>query len=206
MRPSRLLAVSVAAALLSGCISLFPKETPEQLYRFGAAASGGAPSPPASGARFVVQASSIGFERAATSDRILTITGNQAAYIKGGRWVIAAPALFDAAVTEAFEADQGAARLMARGESLRPDYFLKLDVRTFETQYLQGAGAPPTVVVSVHASLSRVSDAGLAGERTFTASVPATQNRAGAIVTAYNQAVVQALGAMTKWVDAKGAG
>jgi cholesterol transport system auxiliary component len=204
MRPHRILAVGAAASLLAGCISVLPKEAPEQLYRFGGGAAAQAASPPTT--RFAVQSGVASFERAATGDRILTVTGDQAAYLTGGRWVIAAPALFEAAVTQAFDADQGAARLIARGENVRPDYFLKLDVRTFETQYVHGAGAPPTVVVSVYAALSRQNDRSLAGERTFTASVPATENRIGAIVAAYGQAVAQSLGAMVKWVDAKGVG
>lgn len=95
---------------------------------------------------------------------------------------------------------------MARGEAVRPDAFLKLDVRLFEARYEQGPASAPTVVVQVYAALSQPADRALMGEHTFTASVPAGDNRVGAIARAFDQAVGQVLGQLVKWVDAKGAG
>jgi cholesterol transport system auxiliary component len=202
MRAVSLLA-ACAAALLSGCISLLPKTQPAQLYSFGGAmtpANAQAPQP-----RFMVEAQPITFERAAAGDRILTMTGNEAAYIKGARWDIGAQYLFEQALTNAFAADPGPARLMARGEAVKPDYFLKLEVRTFEARYVQGQGAAPTVVVTVYAALSQPGSAALAADHLFTASVPAAENRVGAITSAYDQAVTRSLGELAKWVDARGA-
>jgi cholesterol transport system auxiliary component len=207
MRRLSLAAAGAALVLLCGCVSLFPKEAPAQLYRFGLVAAPASPSPgaPAS-SRFAVQALIIDFNRAAAGDLILTVTGNEAAYIRGARWVSGASTLFEQALASAFDADQGAARLMARGEAVRPDAFLKLDVRVFEARYLQGPGGPPTIVVQVYAALSQPADRALMGERIFTASVPAGDNRVGAIAQAFDQAVAQVLGQLVKWVDAKGAG
>ncbi|HZZ35630.1 MAG TPA: ABC transporter, partial [Caulobacteraceae bacterium] len=79
------LALAAGASLLAGCISLFPKSEPAQLYRFGTVlpavqetASGAAP--------FGVLMTVTGFDRAAVGDRILTVNGAQAAYIKSARW------------------------------------------------------------------------------------------------------------------------
>ncbi len=195
-----------AMLLLGGCVSLFPKAEPAQLYRFGSAAS--IPAQPAASlqSRFAIQALIIDFNRAATGDQILTMSGNEAAYIKGARWVSGASTLFEQALANAFDASQGPARLMARGEPVRPDYFLKLDVRVFEARYLQGRGSPPTIVVQVYAAMSQPSDRALLGQRLFAASVPATDDRMGAIAAAFDQAVSQVLGQLVKWVDAKGAG
>jgi len=200
------LAALAAMLLLGGCVSLFPKTTPAQLYRFGSAAS--VPAPPAASpqSRFAVQALIIDFNRSATGDQILTVSGNEAAYIKGARWVSGASTLFEQALANAFDASQGPARLMARGEPVRPDYFLKLDVRVFEARYLQGRGSPPTIVVQVYAAMSQPSDRALLGQRLFAASVPATDDRMGAIAAAFDQAVSQVLGQLIKWVDVKGAG
>lgn len=190
---------------LVGCISLFPKSTPAQLYRFGAS---GAPitSPAALDRdRFAVQSIPTSFDRAAAGDAILTVTGDQAAYIKGSRWVTSASSLFDAAVVHAFDADKGPARLIARGEAVRPDFLLKLDVRAFEAHYDHGAAAAPTVVVEVYAALSRAGDRTLAGERIFQAKVPAGENRAGEITTAFDRAVSKVLSELVAWVNAKGA-
>lgn len=205
MRGSRLVP-AVAILLLGGCVTLLPKQEPAQLYRFGGEAKASPQSTNASQSRFEVQLLPITFDRAASGDLILTISGNQAAYIKGARWVGAASILFEQALAGAFVADQGPARLMARGEMVRPDYFLKLDVRSFEARYLQGPGGPPTIVVEVNAAISQPAGHALVSGRLFAASVPASENRVSAIAAAYDQAVAQVLGQVVQWVNAKGAG
>ncbi len=197
------LLLAAAASLLAGCISLFPKADPATLYRFGATA------PPvqetaSGGPGFGVFLTVTGFDRAAASDRILTVTGTQAAYIKGARWVTSSVALFDSALQHAFDADQGPARLVARGGIARADYVLKLDVRTFEARYDNGQAAAPTIVVEVHAALDRASDQTVVGDRSFKVSVSASDNRVGAIAQAFDQAVAQVLGKLVAWVDARG--
>ena len=195
----------LGASLLAGCISVLPKEKDAQLYRFGGP-SLTAQAAPAAQARFPVQMVPLSFDRAAAGDRILTMTGAEAAYIKGSRWVASANSLFEAAVANAFDADGGAARLLARGEPIHPDYTLKLDVRAFETRYEHGHGAPPTVVIELYAALGQVEGRAPAGERIFRAQVPAAEDRVGAITAAYDQALGKVLGALVAWVDAKGAG
>jgi cholesterol transport system auxiliary component len=192
-----------ATSLLAGCISLFPKTDPVQLYRFGATtpqlqemASGGP--------GFGVFLAATGFDRAAASDRILTVTGTQAAYIKDARWVTSSVALFDSALHRAFDADQGPARLVDRAEITRIDYVLKLDVRTFEARYDDGQAGSPTVVVDVHAALNRTRDRLVVGDRSFKASVIASDNRVSAIAEAFDQAVAKVLGELVAWVDARG--
>ena len=201
---SRALAAVSLAGLLSGCISVFPKEAPAQLYRFGdavpSASTATAPATPA----FTVEALPVTFDRPAAGDAILTLTGNEAAYIKGSRWVGPAQSLFESAVTRAFEASGGAARLMGRGEPTRPDYLLKLNVLRFEAHYDEGQGAPPAIVVEVYATLLSSSDHALAGERLFQAKVSADANRAGAITAGFDQATRKVLTDLVAWVDAKG--
>lgn len=200
------LAAVFLGCLLAGCISLFPKQKPAQLYHFGISAPPVAPRLAAQ-ARFSVQIAPIGFARASAGDTILSTTGAQAAYLSGARWVTSASNLFEAAVTRAFDADGGAARLIPRGEAVRPDYALKLDVRTFEARYDHGQRAPPTVVVELYAGLVRRSDTAAAGapaERIFQASVPAGENGADAIAAAFDSAVTKVLAEMVAWVDAKG--
>ncbi|HEY5290514.1 MAG TPA: ABC-type transport auxiliary lipoprotein family protein [Caulobacteraceae bacterium] len=201
----RSLLIAAPAVLLAGCVSLFPKTAPSQLYRFGGDLTPVARPAGGMATSFAVEALPITFNRASASDQILTATGNEAAYIKGGRWVAGAQNLFEEALANAFDADQGPARLMARGEAVRPDYFLKLDVRTFEARYSQGQGAPPTIAVEVYAALSAPADRQLTGEHIFTVNVPAQANRGGAIAAAFDQATDQVLEQLVKWVDAKGA-
>jgi cholesterol transport system auxiliary component len=194
-----------AASLLAGCISLFPKTEPAQLYRFGATTpqvqetATGEPG-------FGVLLAATGFDRAAASDRILTVTGTQAAYIKGARWVTSSVALFDSALQRAFDADQGAARLVDRAGIAQTDYVLKLDVRTFEARYDHGQAAAPTIVVEVHAALDRTQDRIVAGDRSFKAAVTAGDNRMGAIAVAFDQAVARVLGQLVAWANVRGEG
>ena len=196
------LGVAVVCAAASACISLFPKENPTQLYRFGT--SPPAPAAQAGGPRFTIVDPTVEFDREAAGDRILTVTGDEAAYIKGSRWVSSASTLFESALENAFFADAGAARLMARGEVGHGDYALRLDVREFDARYDHGAGAAPQVVVRLHADLSRLDGRTLAGEHTFEARIDAKENRAGAIAEAFNQAVAKVLDELVTWVDARG--
>jgi cholesterol transport system auxiliary component len=200
----RALAAVSLAGLLSGCISVFPKEAPAQLYRFGDVGPFPQTATTPAAAAFTVEALPVTFDRPAAGDAILTLTGNEAAYIKGSRWVGPAQSLFESAMTRAFELSGGAARLMGRGEPTRPDYLLKLNVLRFEAHYDQGQGTPPAIVIEMYATLSSSSDHTLAGERLFQAKVATDANRAGAIATAFDQATRKVLGDLVVWVDAKG--
>ena len=134
--------IGLAALTLAGCITVFPKAKPSQLYSFGAPAPTAAPAPATAGT-FAVRLAPIGFPIPVAGDKIMTVTGEQVAYVSGGRWVTAAAGLFDAAVVQTFDARGGPAKLIARGELTPAPYVLKLDVRRFETRFEQGAGAPP---------------------------------------------------------------
>ena len=73
------------AAGLAGCVSLFPKEKPAQLYRFTPQMQG--PSASMDAQRIPISLSPVEFTAAASGDRMLTMTGDEAAYIEGARWV-----------------------------------------------------------------------------------------------------------------------
>ena len=63
----------ILAIGLAGCVSVFPKQPPAQMYRFGVAAPSDAEAPPAAGgARFEVMRAPTTFDQAAAGDRILT--------------------------------------------------------------------------------------------------------------------------------------
>ncbi len=181
---------------LSGCVSLLPKAKEAQTYRFGgggeAASASMQASPPGA---FGVLKAPTGFVRSAAGDQILTVSpGNQTAYIAQARWVSPAQVLFDEALERAFDADSGPARLISRGEVGKAELVLKLDVRAFEADYVNGASAPPTVRVEVRTLITRNLDRGLVSDQVLTASVPANGNRVGAISAAFDKAVADVLG------------
>ncbi len=193
----RLAALGACALALSGCISLLPKSKPAQLYRFGAApAAAPAPAKPNAVAVFRTNGS---FQGESSDDRILTITGGKAAYIAESRWVAPAEILFNEAVANAF--DGSPIRLIARGQQGRFAYALRTDVRSFEVRYDQGANAAPTIVVRLHAALTKT-DQSSVGEQDFEARVPAADNRVGEIVAAYNKAVTDVVGKLVTWTEA----
>ncbi len=201
---SKILAVAAVAAGLSGCISLLPKSDPASLYRFGQAEVSVPKGP--SGAMFGVMKTPSAFTRAAAGDRILTSTNGEVAYIAGARWVSPAFVLFEEATARAFENDPGRARLIGRGEVAKADLMLRLEVRTFEADYINGPKAAPEVVVRVRAVLNRSQDRALVGDQIFEAKVKAADNRVSAIVPAYDQATAKVLGDVVTWVNAAGSG
>jgi cholesterol transport system auxiliary component len=195
----RLAAICACAAALAGCISLLPKSKPAQLYRFGppaaAAQSTASPSPRA----VAVFRTNGTFQGESADDRMLAVTGGKAAYVAQSRWVAPASVLFDEAVSEAFDASP--IRLIARGQQGRFAYALRLDVRNFEARYDGGPDAAPTVVVRVHAALNKA-DQTVVGEQIFEARAPAADNRVGAIVAAYDQALGEVLAKIVRWTAA----
>jgi cholesterol transport system auxiliary component len=197
-------AAALAALALSSCISLLPKSKPAQLYRFGFTAEAPATAPAARPGFGVLKPPSV-FQREASGDSILTMTGSEAAYIGDARWVAPAPLLFDEAVAAAFAADQGPARLLARGDARRADYTLRLDVRSFEVRYTRGPKAAPDVVVVFDAILTPT-DRSAPRLQTFALTVAAADNRVGPIVDAFNQALAQLLPQLAQWVDGAGPG
>jgi cholesterol transport system auxiliary component len=203
-RSLRVLSLTALAVSLSACISLFPKSDPSQLYRFDGAAPTAAGEAPAPSGRFGVTRANGSFVQSAASDRILTVDGDQVAYIAESRWVSPAAVLFNEAMTRAFDANTGAARLMSRGERGRADYFMRVDVTRFEAVYDRGTKAAPEIAVTLRVALVRA-DRTLAGSTLIEANVRAADNRVSAIVAAFDQAVGQALGELIAWTNQTGA-
>jgi cholesterol transport system auxiliary component len=191
----RALAVAGLALSLSACISLLPKSKPATLYRFdgqtAAPAAGGATG---AAARPVgILRSGASFTRAAAGDRLLTVNGDQTAYIAEARWASPAVTLFEEAVARAFDAGSGPARLVLRGEQATYDYAMRLDVRNFEAVYDRGPETAPEILVRVRLSLTRAGDRALVEDRTLEARVRAGDNRVSAIVAAFDQGVTEVL-------------
>jgi cholesterol transport system auxiliary component len=193
---------ALACLSLGGCISLFPKSKPAQLYRFDNEPLQAAQALPAPGAR-VIARGNMRFETAAAADKILTVTGADTAYIAGARWVSPAPVLFEEALIKAYEA-AGGVRLAEGGSSLHASETINIDVQTFETRYDQGPQGPPQVVVQLRAQLVRVSDHGVVAEQLFTSAQRASENRVGPIVEAYDAGVRDVLSKLVAWSSQQG--
>ncbi len=199
-------ALLLAGLALAGCVTLFPKTKPVQLYRFGdhpapavAAVGGGASS-------FSVLGPDPTFTREAEGDRILTVTGEETAYVADARWVAPATVLFNEAEVRAFEAAGGPARLVKRSDVAAPKLALRLDVENFEVDYPRTGPHTPTVNVQVRAVLIRSVDRQVVAEKTFGARKPVRENRMVGIVGAFDTATTETLGQIVDWTNAQGSG
>jgi len=195
---------AVLALGLSACVSLFPKAQEAQLYSFTAAA------PPAGAAAdlarvFDVERLPTTFAREADGSQILTIDGDQAAYIAAARWDAPASQLFDEAETAAFDSSSGPARLLGAGDVAAATVSLRLDVRTFEARYLAGPKVAPTVFVTVHALLVGTVDRKVIAEEVFESQQAAADNRVGPIVDAFGAATSDVLAHIVDWTGREGA-
>lgn len=193
-----------AIGALGGCVSLFPKADPVQLYRFGVDLPQVAAADLGTRGYNISRAPTV-FTRSSSSDRILTMTGAEAAYIAGARWIAPAVQLFDEGASRAFDAAPGCARLETRGDAAASDARLRLEVRSFEVRYLDGPAAAPTAVVEAHASLTRSLDRQVILERAIRIEQRAADNRAAAIVEALDTASNKALSEITAAVNAQAA-
>lgn len=199
---AKVLAATALALSLSACITVFPESKPVGLYRFGQPEVS-APKGPAGPMVGVLKAPTV-FTRASAGDRMLTIRNGEVAYIADARWVSPAFVLFEEAVANAFQAEPGRARLIGRGEVSKADLALRLEVRAFEAQYVNGPKAAPEVIVRVRGVLNRNQDRALVGDKVFETRVEANENRVSAIVSAYDQATAQVLADVVAWVNAAG--
>ncbi|OYX29873.1 MAG: hypothetical protein B7Y99_12495 [Caulobacterales bacterium 32-69-10] len=191
----------ILAIALSGCVSVFPKSEPSQLYSFGnridAQPAPAAPHNP--GARGILLGA-ITFPRAATGDNLLSVTGTERAYIAAARWVAPAQVLFREAIERSFDRTARATRLINRGEAARIDMTLRIDVHDFVVLYPNGPETIPTVAVSMQARLTG-NGGQLLDERDFDYRQPATENRVSAIVDAFDTATAKAMGDVVAWSD-----
>lgn len=195
-------AVGATLALAMGGCALLSTPDPVQLYRFGPLDGGYV------GERSMetVQVSlrRIEFPEAVSGQRILAITGNEAAYLAGARWVADAEALYAQSLETAFSSERSGVRLIGGRELTRADAGLDVDITTFETRYAT-PGAAPTVVISARARLLAMPARTVVSEQVFSVSQPASGNRLGAIVSAYDVATQDLNQQIVVWVQANAA-
>lgn len=193
MRP---LALTLGGMALSAC-ALLSTPDPVQMYRFG-----GAPAGPAAVVAAPVQVTlrRVEFPEAVAGDRLLGVTGTEAAFIAGARWVSPAADLYMESVEAAFATQSTGVRLIGPRELTRSTRSLDIDIRAFEARY-DAPGAAPTVVVTARARLMALPERTVAAERVFTVERPARENRVSAIVDAFDVATRDLNTQIVGWTD-----
>lgn len=198
MRVLKGAAALAAVVLVAGC-SLLSTPAPAQLYRFGNLPSGvSEQESPASAVQVAMRRPE--FAQAVREDRILGVTGTEAAYIKGARWVSSADILFSDSLESAFAAQATRVRLVGPRELTRASQALDIDVRTFEARY-SAPGALPVVTIIARVRLLNSQERTVAAERVFTVEQPAGENRIGAIVSAFDAATRDFNTQVVAWTD-----
>ena len=184
---------------LPGCITLFPKTKPVQLYRFGVQTT--APVADQPQAFVAVLKGPTLFNRAASGDRILTMTGQQSAYIADARWFDSASLLFDASLINSFAQSSGRARLIRSGDGASASLNLRLDVRAFEVRY-NAHGRKPVAAVNVQGLLVDADSRAIIAQNLFDCEQSADANRVRDLVEALDLAVSDCQAKIVTWTNA----
>ncbi|HAC00290.1 MAG TPA: hypothetical protein DCF67_01805 [Brevundimonas sp.] len=201
---NRLMSLAACAALaaaVSGCAVLATPD-PVQLYRFGGASAYAGTGATSACPDVHVAMRRIDFPEAARGDRLLAVTGTEAAYIKGARWVSPAETVFEEALRNAF-ADGGTCTVLSSAPLSRNGLLLSVDVRRFEAAYA-APGAVPDANIVVLLRLFRMSDRSLVVEDRITVRESAGENRQSAIVAAFDRATAEASRQIVLWTDQQG--
>jgi cholesterol transport system auxiliary component len=204
----RLLTIT-AAFMATGCVSVLPEAGPApQVYRL----DGGAP--PATAMRaaafdaetvapspgLTVTVMNLMAPRALTTDRLAVMTSDgRLSYASDARWNARAPDLVQERLLTAFEDDRRIEAATRAEDGVPTRYELRIEMLRFEADYKNGDQAPPVATVGFRGKLIDRRTRDLVASTRFEAEAPASENRVGAIVTAFDAAMADASRAILDW-------
>lgn len=192
----RLAAASCALLSLSACASLLGGGDKAVLYRLG----GNIPPPHASPAGGVpVRIVRPDLPPGADGDRILTITGREAAHVANSRWVGPAPDLLRQTIAAAVARTAGPAYVLNGGGS--PRFVLSTGFTQFAAFYDSGADTPPLVRIAAQTELRRSGDDQPIAVAVHSAEQRASDNRVSAITEAFDAASLRISGDIAGWLQ-----
>jgi cholesterol transport system auxiliary component len=116
-------------------------------------------------------------------------------YFAGARWSGPLEEVMQDLALEAFHSSALMHNVAGEGSAFASTYWLELEVEDFQAEYAAAAGgaAPPTVHVRLLARLGLAANRRVIAHLEADARQVATENRLGAIVDAYDEAVDRAL-------------
>lgn len=198
----------IAIGLLSGCVGkLLGGGAPDALYRFGGSTDGAESPQPETvqqvpeTAQQVIVLEPVRFAAEIDGNRMLAVSGTNARYIKGSRWVTSGPDLFAQALQRRFQARAPGLRLTTQRGGDATGYALVIRIGRFEAQYdTPLMASSPMIVMEGDATLVALADRKVSALRHFTARVPAAQNRVSALVAAFDQAAMCSADDIAGWV------
>ncbi len=188
--------------LLGGCLGgLIGGGKPAALYRFGDLTD--VPQPAEQVApRRTVRIMPIDFAAAAAGDRVLTIEGSEAAYLKNVRWVSPAAALFRDGLANGVARRAPDLVMATEGPAARhADVILSVSVTRFEASYDHGGKAAPFAHVAATASIIDPSTRTIVERRRFEHTAAAEANTVTSIVQSINVASRDVIVDLVDWVS-----
>ena len=130
-------------------------------------------------------------ERDIDTTRIaLSRTPNVIEYFADGNWSDTAPKMVQAKMIEAFESTNAIVAVGRDAAGLRADYILQSDLRDFQADYVDGAASAHVRLI---AKLVQMPDRRITRTVSAEVSAPAAGKDLPAVVTAFEQALGQAL-------------
>ena len=185
----RMAAAFIAATLLSACgvsTLLDSKQPVDTIYVL---------SPPqsAAGSQSIAADLAVANPRVApglAGERIAVLKGRELNYYYGARWGAELSQLVQSFIVRTLSA-QGAFRSVASEDTrVASTYSLMIEVTHFQAEYADATA--PQAHVALIGRLLRVSDRTLVNTLAAEASVPATSNRMGEVIAAFEQAAQKA--------------
>ncbi|MGE0665452.1 MAG: ABC-type transport auxiliary lipoprotein family protein [Sphingomonadales bacterium] len=123
---------------------------------------------------------------------------NELQFFADARWAGRPTAMIQNVLVESFER-AGQTVTSARGGATAPArYELQVQLRDFQAEYFQGA-VTPQVKVRLAVTLVRLGPIGVVGQTVVEAKIGATSPNIGSVVTAFDQAVHDALADTVQW-------
>ncbi len=185
------LAAALAVSALAGCVGSLRSNVPaQQTYLLEPRLATVATEVAATHENLLVLA-----PRAApglSTDAIAVLRpGGRFDYYLGARWAAAAPAMLQSLAIDSLRSSQRFALVEPEGGPFPADYVLSLELRHFEARYAEDG--PPTIQVTLIASLGRRSAGALSASVIANSEVKAQDNRLQAVVAAFQQATTEVL-------------
>jgi cholesterol transport system auxiliary component len=188
-------------ALLSACITLIEEPAPSTVYSLRANSVASADWPSVDWGLTLMRPNSSPF---LDSNRIaVRPQGNEMQVYAGSSWSEALPDLVQTQLLESFENSAKLKTVTRQISGVPADVGLMLDIREFESVYVDGKKSP-TVIIQIHAKLLELPSSRVIANNTFHAEIPSASKEIPDVVNAFEAGLKHANREIVAWTLAYG--
>lgn len=119
-------------------------------------------------------------------------------YYAGAQWIDDAPNMVQRLLIESFENSKRIVGIGRQSVSLRSDFVLRIELREFQAQYVDGVEAP-TINVRIGVKLVRMPQRHIIASTTIERLVTSPDNRMSSIIESFDQALGKVLRDIVVW-------